>query len=191
MIDAPRIEKPEPETGIFGVGWASATVQTQSVCDVHDAFLHEPPIHTNPLVQSVFSVQVLLQPTGGIGVGVGVDVISRVAVGEGVAVGLGVGVAVGEGVAVGLGVGVAVGEGVAVGVGVGVTVPVGVGVGVPEVSVILNVKVHAEAAALGCCWGTVGATCLVCESLPLVNSTSTASPMVRRTTINKYQCFFK
>jgi hypothetical protein len=85
-----------------------------------------------------------------------------------------------------VGVGVAVG----VGVGVGVTVPVGVGVGVPVVSVILNVNMHADA-ALGCCWGTVGATCLVWASLPLVKRTSTASPIVRRTTINKYQCFFK
>jgi len=61
MMEAPRIEKPEPETGIFGVGCAWATTQRQSVCEVQDGLRHAPPIHTKPLVQSVLSVQELLQ----------------------------------------------------------------------------------------------------------------------------------
>ena len=112
MIDAPRIDGPLPETGIFGVGCASEIPQVQLVCVVQDGFLHAPPIHTKPPVQSEFNVQDVLQPVGGrCGVGVGV------------------GVAVGVGVTVPVGVGVAVGVGVRVGVGVGVEVTVLVGVG--------------------------------------------------------------
>lgn len=70
-MNAPRIDGP-PETGIFGVGRASATGQTQLVSEVQDAFLHDPPIHTSPLIQSVLSVHELLQPTVVVGVGVGV-----------------------------------------------------------------------------------------------------------------------
>jgi hypothetical protein len=158
-----------------------------------------PPIHTNPPVQSVFNVQELLQPAGGsggvvgvlyaigvdVGVGYGVHVGAGVHVGTGVNVG--VGVPVGIGVSVGVGVGVDVGTGVDV--GVGVSMPVGVGVGVPIVMV--NCSLHAVTAACGSPWGTVGATCLVWESFPLVKATRTASPMVRRAMTNKYQCFFR
>jgi hypothetical protein len=90
----------------------------------------------------------------------------------------------------GVGVGVGVVVPVGVGAGVGVDVGVDVGVGVPEVIVILNDNVHAEAAAWGCCCGTVGATCFVWDSFPLVKITRAASPIVRMTTMNKYQCFF-
>jgi hypothetical protein len=77
--------------------------------------------------------------------------------------------------------------GVFVGVGVGVNVPVGVGVDM----VMLNANVQAETAACGCASGTVGATCLVWESFPLVKMTITANPMVSNVTTTKYQCFFK
>lgn len=61
MMKAPRMDGPEPETGILGVGWACATTQTQSACEVQDGLRHAPPIHTNPAAQSVLSVQELLQ----------------------------------------------------------------------------------------------------------------------------------
>jgi hypothetical protein len=60
-MEAPRIDRPDPETGIFGVGAAAATTQIQSPCEVQDGLRHAPPIHTNPAAQSVLSVQELLQ----------------------------------------------------------------------------------------------------------------------------------
>jgi hypothetical protein len=60
-MEAPRIEKPDPDTGILGVGCALAMTQVQFVCAVQDGFLHAPPIQTNPDAQSVFSVHDILQ----------------------------------------------------------------------------------------------------------------------------------
>jgi len=76
IIEAPRTDGPDPETGIFGVG-AAATTQRQLVCDVQEELRHSPPMQTNPPAQSVLSVQVALQPDGGIGVGVGVLYTTR------------------------------------------------------------------------------------------------------------------
>ncbi len=202
IIEAPRTDGPEPETGTFGVGAAPAPAvrQRQLACEVQVEFLHAPPIHTSCAAQSVFTVQDWLHAATcaicnwvgvGVAVGYGVDVgvgvgllytIIGVAVGYGVDVGAGVAVGVGDSVGVGVfvGVGDSVGVGVFVGVGVGVTVPVGVGV------TMLNVNVHAAAAARD----LVGVTCLVWESFPLVKITMMASPIVRNNTRTKYQCFF-
>ena len=62
IMEATRVEKPDPDTGIFGVGCARVMTQVQLVCAVQDGFLHTPPIQTNPEVQSVLSVHDLLQP---------------------------------------------------------------------------------------------------------------------------------
>ena len=67
-MEAPKTD-PDPETGIFGVGWAVAPTHRQSGCAVQEGLRHMPPTHTRSEAQSVLSVHALLQVAGG-GVGV-------------------------------------------------------------------------------------------------------------------------
>src|SRR5689334_3770944 len=136
IIDTPKTLGPVPDTGILGVGAGVVSVQAQFAWVEQEGFLHDPSIQTNPLEQSVLSVQALLQ-------------LAAVWAGVGVAVGL---TTVCLGVGVGVDVGVGVGVAVAVGVGVGVAVFVGVGVGEPVLTVMLNVSVQAGTAACGSTW---------------------------------------
>jgi hypothetical protein len=185
--------------------------QVQFVFSVQFALRHEFSVHTKPLSQSKFTVQLLLQPdNAGVGVGVGDagQVQFDLSVQDGFRHALSVqmrpevqsaftvqellhptNMIVGVGVLVGVLVGVFVGVSAGVPVGVSVGVPVvstPVGVGVPVESVRLNVSVHASA-AFGVVCGTLGATGVVLVSCWLVRRVTTPSPAVIRVMMMKYQ----